>query len=164
MSWRAAESLSFATFTGRCAVVKSGAHLQPAAYIACLAVDASEVLIKLSRGPWACDVEERKVVSHVSAFAHVQCSRGGLVMPAHSPYDRQLLRQHVERLVGPTDSVQLGLDGDEWTVTRLRGQPDSCTGCSQPLKLLHCSRVAGHTPMCFTCVLAAPNDAAWEDR
>ncbi len=104
-------------------------------------------------------------MSHVSEFAHVQCSRGGLIMPAYSPYDRQLLREHVQQLVGPVGSLQLGLDGDRWTVTRLGGRPHSCTECSQPLKLLHCSRSGDRTPMCIACVLASPDDnALGEDR
>jgi hypothetical protein len=100
----------------------------------------------------------------VSVFAHVQCPRGGLIIPTHSPYDRQLLREHLEQLTGPAGSVRLGLDGEEWTVTRLHGMLRGCTNCSQPLKLLHCSRTAGRTSVCFTCVLASQDDIPGEGK
>jgi hypothetical protein len=118
----------------------------------------------LSHGAAPCDMKEEMALSHVSEFAHVQCSSGGLILPAHSPYDRQVVRQHVQQLVGPIGSVQLGVDGNDWTVTRPNGQPHSCTECAQP-QLLRCSRADGRTPICIACVLAAPNEnASWEDQ
>jgi hypothetical protein len=97
-------------------------------------------------------------LSHVSDIAQVQCARGGLVLPACSPYDRQLLREHVEKLVAPCGSLQLGLDGNEWTITRLREELSSCTGCSQPLRLLRCRRTADDTLRCIRCVLSLSDD------
>ena len=67
---------------------------------------------------------------HVSDVAHMQFSGGGLVMPADSPYDRQLLREHVQTLIQPGSPLQLRLRGNEWTVTRLSGVDPCCTACA----------------------------------
>jgi hypothetical protein len=74
-------------------------------------------------------------------------------MPARSPYDRQLLREHVELLAGRLRTVQLGLDGTRWTVTRVEGQSPSCATCAEPRGVLRCSRADDHEPTCIACVM-----------
>jgi len=96
----------------------------------------------------------------VVSVVHVQSSRGGMVMSAHSPYDRQLLREHVERLVSPTGTLRLGLDGNEWIVTRLAGGSRRCHQCTEPLKRLGCRREDSSTTLCIACVLQPATEHA----
>ncbi len=90
---------------------------------------------------------------HVSDVAQMQFPGGGRVMPADSPYDRQLLRELVPTLVQGGDTLQLRLDENEWIVTRLSGAGRSCTACAQPLRVLRCRRENDPTALCIECVL-----------
>ena len=75
-------------------------------------------------------------------------------MPAGSPYDRQLLREHLEGLVPRVRSVRLGLDGMHWTVTRLGDARPFCTTCAEPRGALLCQRDNDAQSTCIACVMA----------
>ena len=89
----------------------------------------------------------------VSDTAYVQFSRGEWVMPARSRYDRQLLREHVSTLAQRVHTLRLGLDGQQWTVTRLGEILPSCTVCALPRGRLHCCREDDAQPTCIECVV-----------
>ena len=92
-------------------------------------------------------------MSETSNIAHVQGGSGIFVAPAQSPYDRQMLREHVERLVGHGSSLTLGLHGRQWIITRRSAANSPCSSCTQPLGRLSCSRGGEAGATCIDCAL-----------
>jgi hypothetical protein len=102
-------------------------------------------------------------LSHVSNVAHVEGGSGTFVLPVHSPYDRQMLREHVEILARRVSTLTLGLHGTRWTVTR-RSSPESrCTTCTQSLGRLQLHRGDEAVASCIDCALQ-PGSNASEER
>jgi hypothetical protein len=85
-------------------------------------------------------------------IAHVQGESGTFVVPSRSPYDRQMLREHVETLAGRAPTLRLGLHGTLWTITR--PLPDArCTACTQLLARLSCTRAHEVAATCIDCAI-----------
>lgn len=91
---------------------------------------------------------------------HVQDVSGTFVVPAHSPYDRQVLREHVERRGGRVSALTLG--GTRWLVTRLPAVDARCTSCTQFLGRLSCRRVDDDAATCIDCALDQRATSAWK--
>lgn len=92
-------------------------------------------------------------MSHAAYVAHVQGESGTFVVPAHSPYDRQMLREHVERLAGRAATLTLGMHGTRWIITRPTPADSRCTTCTQFLGRLRCSRRHDAAAMCIDCAM-----------
>ena len=92
-------------------------------------------------------------MSHASNIAHVQGVSGTFVVPAHSPYDRQMLREHVEMLAGRVSTLTLGLRGTRWIITRCPAAGARCTTCAHFLGRLSCSRGDEAAAMCIDCAM-----------
>jgi hypothetical protein len=60
-------------------------------------------------------------------IAHVSFANGGLFIPARSPYDRQMLIEHVVDRVRSKGQVQVLVDDERWMV-HLRG--NSAVNCA----------------------------------
>ena len=98
-------------------------------------------------------------MSHTSNVALVEGGSGTFMLPAHSPYDRQLLREYVGLLAGRVATLTLGVHGTRWTVTR-GPLPDSrCTTCTQLLGRLSCSRGDAAVASCFDCAVQPRGEA-----
>src|SRR5437879_780667 len=54
--------------------------------------------------------------------AHVSFPGGGMFVPARSPYDRELLAEHVIDRVRLKGNVQVLVDDERWLVHFLRGK------------------------------------------
>ncbi len=92
-------------------------------------------------------------MSYVSNVAHVEGGSGTLVMPAHSPYDRQMLREHVNMLAGRVPTLTLGVHGVRWTVSRGHSTNSHCTTCTQTMGRLICSRNGDVDTSCLDCAM-----------
>jgi hypothetical protein len=92
-------------------------------------------------------------LSETCNIAHVRGESGTFVAPAQSPYDRQILREYVERLIGHGSSLTLGLHGRQWVITRRRLADPPCVCCTQPLGRLSCSRGGDADATCIDCAL-----------
>jgi late competence protein required for DNA uptake (superfamily II DNA/RNA helicase) len=88
------------------------------------------------------------------AIAHVSFPGGGMFLPARSPYDRQILVEHIADRVRSKGHVQVLLDEQRWMVHLNRGAGRTC--CS------HCGDTGDsacyRTPedgvaYCLTCAL-----------
>lgn len=86
-------------------------------------------------------------------IAQVQGLSGTFVAPAHSPYDRQILREHVERLARHVPTLTLGLHGTRWIITHGNEADSRCTSCAQLLGRLSCSRGDEPSATCIDCAL-----------
>ena len=89
-------------------------------------------------------------MSNESSIAHVHGASGAFVVPAHSPYDRQLLREHIELLAGI--GTTLTIDGTCWQLTRGAVTDARCTACSRRVGRLSCSRKNETKATCIDCV------------
>lgn len=98
-------------------------------------------------------------MSHASNVAHVQDVSGTFVVPTHSAYDRQVLREHVERRAGRVSA--LTLDGTRWIIERLPVANARCTSCTQFLGRLSCSRADDGAAKCIDCALNQRATTAW---
>ncbi len=92
-------------------------------------------------------------MSYAPNVAHVEGGSGTFVLPARSPYDRQVLREHIEMLVGRVPMLTLGVHGTRWTVTRGPLPAARCTTCTQLLGRLSCSRGDAAVASCFDCAM-----------
>lgn len=67
--------------------------------------------------------------------AAAQCTvRGGhFFLPTDTPYDRQMLLEHVDRYLRSQGMLRLELLDHEWTVTRRHDGNQSCRRCGATL-------------------------------
>ena len=54
---------------------------------------------------------------------------GGLIAPAHTPYERELLFEHVEASAKQHGGVRLDWRHQHWTVSLSNGQREVCAAC-----------------------------------
>jgi len=63
-------------------------------------------------------------------IAHLSFRGGGMVLPANTPYERELLVECVEATTKRYGRLRLEVDGQHWTIRRSNGIP-VCGSCSQ---------------------------------
>jgi hypothetical protein len=64
-------------------------------------------------------------------IAHLSFRGGGLILPAHTPYERELLVESVEAATKRHGHLQLAVDGRHWTISTSNGLRPVCDSCSQ---------------------------------
>ena len=64
-------------------------------------------------------------------IAHLSFRGGGLILPAHTPYERELLVECVEATTKRHGHLRLQVDGRHWTIRRSNGLRAVCVSCSQ---------------------------------
>jgi hypothetical protein len=70
----------------------------------------------------------------MKGFAHISFAGGGLIVPAQTPYERELLVEHIEASTRRHGSVQLEVNRRHWTVVSLsKGHREGCATCSRRL-------------------------------
>ena len=86
--------------------------------------------------------------------AYIVFAGGGLILPAHTPYDRQVLRDHVLNHVRHKEVLRINVDRKTWLVDR--------SGERRKFVCEHCKRqltvAALHAPhsaicLCVSCAL-----------
>ena len=86
--------------------------------------------------------------------AHLTFVGGGLLLPARTPYERQLLQEHVLDRARHKDQLRVRVDRKDWTVERPTAEhPFVCGRCKRQLTV-----AALHTPRqpetyCVACAL-----------
>jgi len=103
-------------------------------------------------------------LSDVSNFAQVQDGCGTFVVPAHTPYDRQMLREHLAGRVGGLSTLTLGMHGKRWIVTRQDATDSRCATCTQSLGRLSCNQDDGACVTCIDCAMRPENSDPMEDK
>ena len=81
----------------------------------------------------------------MKGMARVSFPGGGLIVPAHTPYDRELLFEHVEACAKQHGCVRLDWRHEHWTVSVSNGQREVCAACRRSLNNLT-YRFHGHAP------------------
>jgi len=77
--------------------------------------------------------------------------RGGWTMlPAGTPYEMQLVHDHIQRLVSQYGDIDLRLNGADWVVKRPSGEPPNrCSMCGVGLgKLVYTRSLRNLCPSC----------------
>ena len=77
--------------------------------------------------------------------AQILSGTGALILPADSPYDRQLLIEHVLSRARRTQHVQVRVDRTTWLIEPPTSQPSAvCGGCTQRIGQVRVSPPAQH--------------------
>jgi hypothetical protein len=64
-------------------------------------------------------------------IAHLSFRGGGLILPAHTPYDRELLVECVEASTKRYGDILLEVNGRRWAISMSNGLRPVCLSCSQ---------------------------------
>lgn len=64
-------------------------------------------------------------------MAHISFEGGGLIVPARTPYERQLLIEHLEVATNRHGHVRLDINRQRWTVSVNGGAGEPCTICAR---------------------------------
>ncbi len=64
-------------------------------------------------------------------IAYLSVTGGGLIVPLHTPYERELLVEHVEASTKRYGRVRLALNRRGWTISVNKGTGNVCALCSQ---------------------------------
>lgn len=94
-------------------------------------------------------------MSQVSV-AYVQGISGTLVLPAQSPYDRQMLRERIEMLSGRGWTLMFGPRGTRWTITQRPPGNPRCTTCTHRVGRVSYTRGDDAAVACIDCVMQPP--------
>lgn len=95
------------------------------------------------------------MIGLAEGVAHVSFTGGGVFVPARSPYDRQLLVEHVLDRVRSKGSVQVLVDDRRWTVNLLRGSRTArCWSCDGTVASIACCIDADTIVYCVGCAFA----------
>ena len=61
--------------------------------------------------------------------AHISFAGGGLILPAQTPYERQLLFEHVEASAKQHEHVAFSARGRHWTIHLKAARLEICARC-----------------------------------
>jgi len=79
---------------------------------------------------------------------------GGLLLPARTPYDRQMLREHVLDRAGRAEQLQVKVGRKTWVVEHPTGQrPLVCGLCQHRLTVAALRTPASQNLYCVACAL-----------
>lgn len=92
-------------------------------------------------------------MSDASAIAHVEGTSGTFIVPVHTPYDRQLLREHLRLRLGRAATLTLGARGTRWTVTRSIPSDARCGTCTRFVGRVSCSSGDAAGATCIDCAM-----------
>lgn len=67
----------------------------------------------------------------MKGVAHISFAGCGLILPAYTPYERQLLVEQVEVSTRRHGSVQVDFNGRHWTIRLNRGHRHVCGSCGR---------------------------------
>jgi len=72
----------------------------------------------------------------LKGIAFISFPGGGLVLPARTPYEREMLFQHVKQCANRYGRIRLTFNRLEWTVEFLSGGAITCTACNKSIEAL----------------------------
>ncbi len=72
----------------------------------------------------------------MNGVAHISFKGGGLIVPVETPYERELLFEHVEVSTKRHGGVRLRLNSRLWTISLSNGHPEVCGACRQSMDTL----------------------------
>ena len=98
---------------------------------------------------------EPEMMTIPSGIAHVSFSGGGIFLPARTPYDRQMLVEHVVDRAHSRGQVQVLLGEQRWMVHAKRGALAlCCSSCSNTVDAACYSSPQSSGALCVRCAFA----------
>ena len=92
-------------------------------------------------------------------IAHVSFVGGGIFLPARSPYDRQVLAEHVNERVRAKGQVQVLMGDQLWMVHRSRNAAATCCArCGMAVTAACYFSGCGDVGYCIACALQDDGD------
>jgi hypothetical protein len=82
-------------------------------------------------------------------IARIVFQHGGLILPSKTPYDRQLVLEHVAQYAKRHGLVRLSINRAEWTVAVADVHTDACAVCREQADNLVYTR--GGRRLCHPC-------------
>jgi hypothetical protein len=64
--------------------------------------------------------------------AHISFEGGGFIIPAHTPYEREMLVEHLEVSTKRHGRIRLDINRRRWTISVNDGAGEVCTSCTRP--------------------------------
>ena len=64
-------------------------------------------------------------------IARITFEGGGLILPMHTPYERELLVEHIEVSTKRHGWVRLEVNRRQWTISMNNGRRQVCASCSR---------------------------------
>ena len=87
----------------------------------------------------------------MTGIAQIVSRDGGLILPLRTPYDRQLVFEHVADYTKRHGCVRLTFGRSEWTVALANERSGVCTRCRErPDKLAY---MKGERTLCHPCAV-----------
>lgn len=65
--------------------------------------------------------------------AHISFEGGGLILPVRTPYEHEVLMEHLEVSTRRHGSIRLDLHRRRWNISMSDGADDPCTSCTRPV-------------------------------
>jgi hypothetical protein len=101
----------------------------------------------------------RTVSTMANGIAHISFPGGGVFLPARSPYDRQLLAEHIGERVQAKGQVQVLMREQCWIVRRKLGaQAACCNRCGMTAVPACYSRGCEEICYCVACAVGEDGD------
>jgi hypothetical protein len=72
----------------------------------------------------------------MKSVAHISFEGGGLIVPAQTPYERELLFEHVEISAKRHGCVRLDVNRGHWRISLCNGDREACASCRRGLDSL----------------------------
>jgi hypothetical protein len=69
----------------------------------------------------------------MQGIAHISFGGGGLILPAQTPYERQLVFEHVEATAKRHEHVELSAEGRQWRIGLPTARRELCCRCLRSL-------------------------------
>lgn len=92
----------------------------------------------------------------MSRLAHLVFSEEGFILPADTPYERELVIEHAIGLVHAKRNVQITIGSKRWIVTLVDMQcpMGECSSCQKPINDIICRlRQSLGSRYCIICAL-----------
>jgi len=92
-------------------------------------------------------------------IAHISFAGGGVFLPARSPYDRQLLAEHIGERVQAKGQVQVLMGDQRWIIRRNRGAiATRCARCGMTAATACYLRDCDEVGYCIACAFGNAKD------
>ncbi|GIW41697.1 MAG: hypothetical protein KatS3mg076_2274 [Candidatus Binatia bacterium] len=85
----------------------------------------------------------------MKGVARISFRGGALFVPVKTPYERELLFEHLDLYARRHGRVRLELNRKEWEVTLANGHAEQCTSCKRRLDTL--TYALGNRRICAQC-------------
>ena len=85
----------------------------------------------------------------MKGVARISFQGGGLFLPVKTPYEREVLFEHVDRYAKRHGRVRVELNRREWNVHLSNGHPERCGVCNRGLDNL--TYALGGRSLCIVC-------------